>query len=266
MAEVEGTRTFGVGSDAYDRFMGRYSGELAGAFADFVGIDATTRVLDVGCGPGAFTTVAVERAGAANVSAADPTAAFVEACRARLPGVDVRQEPAEHLSFHDESFDCASAQLVFHFVSDPTRAVAEMTRVVRPGGVIAGCVWDFAEGMEMLRRFWDAALAIDPQAPDEARTLRFSRRGELAELLGASGLADVAETTLLVSSRYRAFDELWDGFRAGVGPAGAYCAGLSPDRQAELRQSLFERLGEPDGEFSLEAVARAARGVRRQAV
>jgi SAM-dependent methyltransferase len=262
MADVKGTRTFQAGSDAYDRFMGRYSQELARAFADFVGIDATTGVLDVGCGPGAFTTEAVERAGAANVSAADPTPAFVEVCRVRHPGVDVRQEPAEHLSFDDEVFDCAAAQLVFHFVSDPTLAVAEMARVVRPGGVIAACVWDFEEGMEMLRTFWDAALAIDPEAPDEARTLRFGRQGELAELLGAAGLAEVAETTLRVSSRYATFDELWDSFVSGVGPAGAYCAGLSPQRRAALRQTFFELLGEPAAAFTLGAVALAARAQR----
>jgi SAM-dependent methyltransferase len=263
MAEVEGTRTFQSGGDAYDRFMGRYSRELAKTFADFVGIDATTRVLDVGCGPGAFTTEAVDRAGAANVSAADPTLAFVEVCRARNPGVDVRQEPAEQLSFDDNVFDCAVAQLVFHFVSDPALAVAEMTRVVRRDGVIAACVWDFEEEMEMLRTFWDAALAIDPEAPDEARTLRFGRRGELAELLAAAGLTEVAETTLRVSSRYATFDELWDGFVSGVGPAGAYCAGLSPDRRAALRQTFFELLGEPAAEFTLDAVALAARAVRR---
>jgi len=262
MADVEGTRTFQVGGDAYDRFMGRYSRELAGAFADFVGVGATTRVLDVGCGPGAFTTVAVDRAGAANVSATDPTPAFVEVCRARNPGVDVRLGTAEQMPFRDGVFDCAAAQLVFHFLSDPTLAVAEMTRVVRPGGVIAGCVWDFAEGMEMLRTFWDAASAIDPNAPDEARTLRFGRQGELADLLGAAGLVDISETTLRVSSRYATFDELWGGFRSGVGPAGAYCVALSPDRQAALRQTLFELLGEPTGEFTLDAVALGARAAR----
>lgn len=262
MAEVEGTRTFRSGGDAYDRFMGRYSRELARGFADFVGVDDATRVLDVGCGPGAFTAVAVERVGAANVCAIDPTAAFVESCRAAHPGVDVRQEDAEHISFADGTFDCASAQLVLHFVSDPTRAVAEMTRVVRTGGVIAGCVWDFAEGMEMLRTFWDAALAIDPEAPDEARTMRFGRQAELADLLGTAGLADVSETTLRVSSRYATFGELWDGFLSGAGPAGAYCVGLSPDRQAAMRHAVFELLGEPVGAFTLNAVARAARGVR----
>ncbi len=262
MVDVEGVRTFRSGGDAYDRFMGRYSGVLAGSFADFVGVDAGTRVLDVGCGPGAFTTAAVERAGAANVCAIDPTVAFVEACRIRHPGVDVRQGAAEQMSFADEVFDCAAAQLVFHFVSDPTLAVAEMTRVVRAGGVIAGCVWDFAEGMEMLRSFWDAALAVDLEAPDEARTLRFGRQGELAELLGAAGLAEVSETTLRVSSRYATFGELWDGFLSGVGPAGAYCTALSPDRRDAVRVSLFELLGKPAGEFTLGAVARAARAVR----
>ncbi len=263
MSDVEGTRTFHAGSDAYDNFMGRYSRELAGPFADFAGVGQNTRVLDVGCGPGAFASVAVDRAGAVNVCAVDPTPGFVEAFRRRHPGVDVRQEAAEHLSFDDETFDCAAAQLVFHFVSEPDRVVHEMTRVVRSGGVVAACVWDFAEGMEMLRSFWDAALTIDAEAPDEARTLRFGGEGELAELFDAAALVEIIETTVRVSSRYATFDELWGSLLAGVGPAGAYGARLSADRQDALRQAWFDVLGEPSGAFTLGAVARFARGRRR---
>ncbi|GAA3608733.1 class I SAM-dependent methyltransferase [Microlunatus ginsengisoli] len=262
MAEVEGTRTFRAAGSGYDGFMGRYSAELAGPFADFAGVGPGTRVLDVGCGPGAFTAVAVGRAGAARVAAVDPTPSFVELCRRRHPGVDVRSAAAERLPFDDASFDCAAAQLVFHFVSDPEAAVGEMSRVLRPGGVLAACVWDFAEGMEMLRTFWDAALSIDPDAPDEARTLRLGREGELSALFASQTLTQVTETTLTVGSRYGDFEELWNGFLAGVGPAGAYCASLPPRRQAALRDALFDRLGRPAGSFSLAAVARAARAIR----
>lgn len=259
---IEGTRTFGAGGAAYDRFMGRYSEQLAPAFADFAGIGAGTRVLDVGAGPGALAAVAVDRVGAARVSALDPTDAFVQVCRARLPEVQVRQGPAEQIPFEDAAFDVAAAQLVFHFLSDPARAAAEMIRVVRPGGVIATCVWDFAEGMQMLRAFWDAALDLDAEAPDEARVMRFGREGELTEVLSAGGLGEVTETTLQVTSVYADFDELWEGFLGGIGPAGAYCLSLPQDRREALRERLFEVVGHPRGSLSMSALARAARGTR----
>lgn len=139
-----------------------------------------------------------------------------------------------------------------------------MCRVVRPGGIVAACVWDFAEGMEMLRAFWDAALSLDPDAPDEARVLRFGRTGELRALFQACGLRDVEESTVQVGSGYRGFDELWGTFLGGVGPAGSYAVALPDDSRAALRERLFERLGRPVGAFRLGAVARVARGVVSQ--
>jgi len=259
MAEVDGVRTFGGPADAYDAFMGRYSRELAPPFADFCGLRAGQRVLDVGCGPGAFTAVAVERLGLESVSAVDPTPHFVAATRARHPGLDVRQAAAEEIPYADGEFDTAASQLVFHFVSDPERAVREMARVVRPGGLVAASVWDFAEGMEMLRAFWDAALSLWPDAPDEARTLRFGREGELADLLSAAGLGDIVEITLAVTSTYEDFDELWATFLGGIGPAGAYLLSKPPDDQEALREAFHVRLGRPSGALALGAVARAAR-------
>jgi hypothetical protein len=147
---------------------------------------------------------------------------------------------------------------VLHFVSDPDEAAREMKRVVRRGGSVAACVWDFDDGMEMLRCFWDAALHIDPAAPDEARTLRFGRAGEIADLFESAGMVDVIESTLRVSSTYAGFDELWDGFMAGVGPAGAYCLALPDGDRQRLRAALFDRLGRPDGSFALGAIARCA--------
>ena len=164
MDGVEGARTFQTSGSAYDRFMGRYSVPLAPRFADAAGVAAGQRVLDVGCGPGALTTVLAERVGVAAVSACDPSPPFLDECRNRVPGVDARPGRAEQLPFGDDEFDAALAQLVLHFVSDPPAAAAEMRRVVRPGGAVATCVWDFAGEMEMLRTFWDAAQALDPDA------------------------------------------------------------------------------------------------------
>ncbi len=179
-------------------------------------------------------------------------------CRARAAGVDVRLGPAEAIPFDDGSFDCVLSQLVLHFVTEPRRAAEEFRRVVRPGGLVAACVWDFAAGMEMLRHFWDAALTVDPHAPDEARTMRFGRQGEIAELLDTAGFDDVVETTLHVSSTYAGFDELWSGFLAGIGPAGSFCLSLPDADRAAVRSELFSRVGSPSGPFSLGATARCA--------
>lgn len=258
MADVHGSKTFGVSGDAYDSFMGRYSRSLAGPFADAAGVVSGQTAIDVGCGPGALTRELVRRLGAEAVSACDPAPGFVADCAARLPGVRVEAGPAEAIPFETGGFDHAMAQLVLHFVANPSRAASEMMRVVQPGGTVAACVWDFADGMEMLRAYWDAATEIDPTAPDEARTLRFGRPGEIADLFGAVGMVDVTETTLEVSSAYTDFDELWHGLLGGVGPAGAHTVSLSDADRERLRSALARRLGDPSGSFSLGAVARCA--------
>jgi len=260
MEPPAGARSFLTSGDAYDAFMGRYSRSLAVEFADSAGVAAGQRVLDMGCGPGALTGELVRRVGAAAVSAFDPSPPFVADCSARHPGVDVRAGRAEAIPFDDGGFDAVLAQLVLHFVSEPAVAVAEMRRVARPDGVVGACVWDFAEGMQMLRLFYDAALAVDPAAPDEARLMRFGNPGELREVFEAGGLVDVVETTLQVSAEYAGFDELWSGFLAGIGPAGSYLVALPEDRQAAVRGEFFQRIGAPDGGFSLTAVARSAHG------
>lgn len=260
--EVEGARQFRVDGPAYDRFMGRYSRPLARAFADFAGVAAGLDVLDVGCGTGALTGELVARVGPGGVRAVDPSEPFVTACSDRHPGVEVRLGRAEAIPFADGSVDRVLAQLVLHFVSDPSEVAREFVRVLRPHGVAAACVWDFARGMQMLRMFWDAALAVRPDAPDEARTRRFGGPGEIAALFDAAGFVEIEEAELAVESRYEDFDELWDGFLAGVGPAGAFCVSLGDDDRVAVRDELFSRLGEPTGSFALGAVVRAARGRR----
>jgi SAM-dependent methyltransferase len=250
--------TFNVAADAYDRYMGAWAQQLAAPFADFAGVVAGNRVLDVGSGPGALTQELVARTGADHVAAVEPSVTFVAAARERLPGVDVRQAPAEALPYAPESFDAALAQLVVHFMTDPVAGLREMARVVRPGGVVAACVWDFAGGRGPLGPFWEAAHDLDPAVVDESG-LAGARRGHLVELLAASGLADVEETELAVSRAYDDFDGWWEPFTRGVGPAGAYLAGLAAERQSLLRDRCRAQLA--DGPFALDAVAWAARGV-----
>lgn len=259
MEPVAGAKNFVASGEAYDGFMGRYSRPLAPAFATFAGVSSEQRALDVGCGPGALTGELVARLGTDAVAGCDPSPSFVAACRERYPGVDVRPGSAEQVPFADDTFDVVLSQLVLHFVSDPPAAAAEMRRVLRPGGTLAACVWDFHEGMEMITAFWDAAVSIDPSAPREADKMRFGRPGEISQWLTGAGLDDPVETTIRVSSTYVGFDELWMGLLAGVGPVGSYCVSLPSGDRESLRIALHEHLGAPTGAFSLEAVARVGR-------
>jgi SAM-dependent methyltransferase len=248
---------FVVAADSYDRFMGRYSVPLAPEFADFAGVAAGQRVLDVGCGPGALTAELVARVGAEAVAAADPSPPFVAAARERHPEVDVRQATAEELPFEDRSFGAALAQLVVHFMADPVAGLAEMARVTRKGGVVAACVWDLAGGRAPISPFWKAARGLDPDVMDESR-LAGAREGHLADLLDEVGLREIERTALSVDVEHESFEEWWEPFTLGVGPAGAYAAGLDPERQVELRERCREVL--PPAPFVLTAHAWAARG------
>jgi SAM-dependent methyltransferase len=249
--------TFRVAAEAYDRFMGRYSRLLSPQLADLAGVAAGQRVLDVGCGPGALTSELVARLGPAAVAAVDPSEPFVAAARERHPEVGVRQAPAEELPFADATFDAALAQLVVHFMADPTAGLAEMRRVTRPGGVVAACVWDHAGGQGPLTPLWDAVHELDPGAQDESG-LAGARAGDLARLFEAAGLHGVEETALSVAVEHATFEEWWEPYTLGVGPAGAYVAGLDPRRREALRERCRTRLPEPP--FVLGARAWTARG------
>jgi ubiquinone/menaquinone biosynthesis C-methylase UbiE len=250
--------SFAVPADAYDRFMGRYSVLLSPQLCDLAGIARGQRVLDVGCGPGALTAELVARLGTDAVSAIDPSEPFVAAARARNPGVSVQQAFAEELPFPDGSFDAALAQLVVHFMSAPAAGLAEMRRVTRPDGVVAACVWDHAGGHGPLSPLWDAARELDHEVEGESG-LMGSRQGDLARLFESTGLREVEETALSVSVEHSSFEEWWEPFTFGVGPAGAYVAGLDPQHRARLREHCRAAL--PDAPFVLTSRAWTARGV-----
>jgi SAM-dependent methyltransferase len=250
--------SFTVAAEAYDRFMGRYSVPLAPQLADFAGVAAGQRVLDVGCGPGALTTELVRRLGPDFVSAVDPSEPFVAAARERHPGVDVQRASAEELPFGDDEFDAALAQLVVHFMSDPVAGLCEMTRVTRQQGVVAACVWDLAGGRAPLSVFWEAARELDPDVDDESQ-MAGAREGHLAELFRDAGLHEIDATALSNTVEHPSFEDWWEPYTLGVGPAGGYAAGLDPRQQAELRELCREKL--PEAPFNLTFRAWAARGV-----
>jgi ubiquinone/menaquinone biosynthesis C-methylase UbiE len=253
--------SFTASGDAYDRFMGRYSHELAPRLVAFAGLTEGMRALDVGCGSGLLTAALADRLGAANVAAADPSESLLAACAARVPGADFRRAPAEELPWPDGSFDAVLSQLVLNFVADADAAVAEMRRVAVPGAILASCTWDYAGGMRMLQTFWDAAAELDLRAPVESN-MHYRTEEELASLWERGGLSDVETGPLEVEVTYDGFDEYWEPFTLGVGPAGAYYASLDEAAREALRQGCFSRIGSPAGAFSLSARAFAVRGTR----
>jgi SAM-dependent methyltransferase len=232
--------------------MGRYSEPLAVRFADLAGARRGWRVLDVGCGPGALTAEMASRLGVDAVCAVEPSASFAAAVRERLPGVDVRQAAAEQLPFADGEFDAVMAQLVVHFIADPVAGLREMGRVARPGGVVAACVWDHGGGRGPLSVFWRAVRELDPAADDESGRPGV-REGHLVSLFAQAGLQPVQAGALTVQVRYASFEQWWEPFTLGVGPAGAYVAALRPEQRGALREQCRRLL--PAGQVEVSATA-----------
>ena len=263
MEDASGAATFRTPADAYDRHIGRYGPELARALIEAAGVRAGDRALDVGCGPGALATELAGLLGAERVSAVDPSAPYADACRRRVPGARVELAPAEALPFGDEAFDCALAQLVVNFMTDPPSGVREMRRVTRSGGAVAAAVWDYGGEMTLLRRFWDAAVAIDPSAADRDESgMPFCTPDELGDLWSTCGLGDVRVVPAVVGAGYAGFEDLWQPLETGAGPSGAYVATLPPGRRAAFKAELRSRLGVGDEPFRLTARAWVVTGRR----
>jgi SAM-dependent methyltransferase len=241
-------QAFRVDGGAYDDFMGRYSTVLAPRFADFAGVSADMRVLDVGAGTGALTAELIARG--VSVAAADPSPEFVTVLRERFPNLEVEEAPAESLPFGEGVFDLALAQLVVAFMSDAPAAVAEMARVARR---VAVCMWGVAE-VDMFAAIDRTAAAIDASRTSEPR--RYRTPHEIHDLLAPHGEVESAE--LDVSAGYRDFDEFWQALDRVVGPAGVWLASLGPEERERAHKELFRQLGGPEGPFELKARAFAA--------
>jgi SAM-dependent methyltransferase len=248
--------SFDVPADAYARFMGQYSEPLAARFVEFAGVMPGQTALDVGCGTGALTAQLVARLGEASVAAIDPSEPFVEATKRRFPDVRVETGIAESLPWDDATFDAALAQLVVHFMSDPVAGIREMARVVKPGGVVAACVWDHAGDRGPLTTFWNAARDVDPAVHDESG-LAGTREGHLAELFERAELTDIEPGALRVIVSFADFEHWWQPYTLGVGPAGAYVRRLDDAQRERLKARCAQLL--PSGGFDVEAVAWAVR-------
>ena len=251
---------------AYEAYVGRWSSRVAREFVDWIGVPAGARWLDVGCGTGALTRAVLEAAAPLEVHGVDPSAGFLALARTQTPDPRARFETGDACRLPAADATCdAVVSGVINFVPEPAGAAAEMARVVRPGGRVALYVWDYADGMQPIRHFWDAAVELDPGARTLDEGLRFPvcRPEPLDELMRGAGLDDVETRAIDVPAAFRDFEDYWNPFLGGQGPAPTYAASLAPDRLSSLRQRLRERLRPTaDGSIALNARAWAVRAVR----
>lgn len=253
--------------DAYEPYVGRWSRLVACDFVDWLALPADSRWLDIGCGTGALTQTILGRAAPASVTGLDPSDGFIGCARHHTddPRASFRQGDAQALPFASDAFDAAVAGLVLNFISDPAKAVAEMKRVVRAEGIAAAYVWDYAGGMQLMRYFWDAAVALDPNARtlDEAQRFPDCRPEALLALFAKGGVDRTECRVFDVPTVFKDFDDYWSPFLGGQGPAPTYCCALPEHRRDELRERIRAMLPiETDGTIRLIARAFAVRGIR----
>jgi len=251
-------------AERLERYVGRWSRLVAREFVAWLDVPAGGRWLDVGCGSGALTETVLAQADPASVEGVDSSEAFVAYAAERVgdPRASFAVADAQALDLPDAAFDAVASSLVLNFLPDPAQGVAEMRRVVRPGGVVAGYVWDYAGEMQLMRRFWDAAVALDPGAADldEGRRMAGCSPQALEALFAGAGLAGVETRGIDVPTVFAGFDDYWTPFEGGQGPAPGYCVSLPKERREALRERLRETLPvEPDGSIRLIARAWAVR-------
>lgn len=252
-------------SASYERFMGRWSRLLAPAFIAFAGVKNGDRVLDVGTGTGSVASTVEASMPTSQIVGIDPSPGFIAHARksAKSNRAQYAVGDAQALTFKDGSFDHTLALLVMNFIPDENKAIAEMRRVTRPQGSVSACVWDYDAGMQMLRFFWDEAIALDPAIePKDERHMKLSREGQLGNLWKRAGLVNIKEEPLTIDQAYSSFNDYWDSFTRGAGPGGAYVVSLSDDRRRQLEARMRKRLlgDRQDGAFTLKAKAWCVRG------
>jgi SAM-dependent methyltransferase len=249
----------------YEPYVGRWSRLTAREFLAWLDVPAQRAWLDVGCGTGALSEIILEQSSPRSVKGLDPSTGFVDYARAHIQ--DARATfnvaDAQSLPIEPAQFDTAVAGLVLNFVPKPSLAVQEMARAVKPGGVVAAYVWDYAGKMELMRYFWDAAVALDPGALelDEGRRFPLCGPDPLAALFKEGGLQDIEVRPIDVPTRFRDFDDYWTPFLGGQAPAPGYAMSLTEERRNALRERLRSKLPVAgDGSIPLIARAWAARG------
>jgi SAM-dependent methyltransferase len=256
------------GGADYESFVGWLSRRVAPVFLDWLAVPRGADWVDVGCGTGALVTTILQRAAPASVVGVDPSEAFLDHARAAIddPRVRFATGAADAVPVPAAAADAAVAGLVLNFVPDVPAALGELRRIVRPGGTVGAYVWDYAERMEPIRRFFDAAVAVDAGAAEADEGARFPlcRPGPLGDAFAAAGFEDVDVREIDVAADYESFERFWTPFLSGVGAAPRYLVGLDPEAQAAIRERLRTTLpARTDGTIHLVARAWAVRGTKR---
>lgn len=251
--------------DVYEPYVGRWSRLVAPQFLAWLDASPGLDWLDVGCGTGALTEAIAENCSPGRLTGVDPSTGFLDYARKRLPetSAELQQGDAQNLPFGAVEFDRVVSGLVLNFVPDKAHAAAELARVTRPGGMVALYVWDYAGRMELMRHFWDAAIALDPSASerDEGRLSPICQPEPLRALFEEAGLGRVEARAIDVPTVFRDFDDYWFPFLGGQAPAPAYCMSLTEEARSALRDRLRATLPiQPDGSIPLVARAWAVRG------
>ncbi len=261
---VQRNDNFAVG-DLYEPYVGRWSRLAAKDFLQWLALPAQLDWLDVGCGTGALTQTILQQSQPRSVKGIDPSAGFVDFAKAHVcdPKVTFDVGDAQSLPVESARFDVAASGLVLNFVPKPSLAAQEMARVVRAGGTVAAYVWDYAGKMELMRYFWDAAAEFDPSASNLVEATRFPmcQPPALTSLFQDAGLHDVRTQMIDVPTTFKNFDDYWNPFLGGQGPAPAYAMSLTEERRNALRDRIRETLPiAGDGSIPLIARAWAVRG------
>lgn len=268
MAPSESPRDAWESADAYERFMGRWSRELARSFVLWLDVPVGRHWLEVGCGTGALTSRILEIGLPASVVSTDPSPQFIAYARATHPDdrVEFFVAGVDDLPSRSAGYDVVLSSLVLNFLPDPTKALREMGSRATEDGMVAACVWDYAGGMEFLRRFWDAAVELDPAARrhDEGARFPICSPAALEAAFRAAGFPHVKVEALEIPTPFHDFDDYWMPFVGGPGPAPGYLASLPEQKQQELARRLSDTLPRhADGSILLNARAWAARAERR---
>lgn len=253
----------------YEAFMGRWSRLVAREFIQWLRIPEETGWVDVGCGTGGLTQIVLDLAAPHAICAVDPDEGFLSHAREQIRDtrVQFKRGDACHLPIETAAYDVVASGLMLNFVPKPLAALAEMGRVTRPGGTVAAYVWDYAEHMEFLRYFWDAAVSCDPAAQklDEGRLFSLCHPGRLRELFEESALQEVETCHLDVVTHFRNFEDYWSPFLGGQGPAPSYVVSLKNSDRHALQKHLQATLPiAADGSIKLTARAHAVRGRRNR--
>jgi SAM-dependent methyltransferase len=249
--------------DAYERYVGRWSRQVAPAFLDWLATPAGLRWVDVGCGTGALSAAILDLCAPQHVTGVDPSAGFLATAAENLGDrVELLEGSGEVIPLPDGAADAVVSGLALNFMPDPGAALAEMRRVAGPG-TVAAYVWDYAGRMDFMRLFWDAAVAQDAAARDLDEGVRFpfADAEGLSALFAEAGLSDIATTSIDVPTVFPDFDALWEPFLGAQGSAPSYLASLDADARFDVREHMRHHAPTADdGSISLIARAWAVRG------